>query len=118
MEQPTTTPAPKKRAAPIRLVGGFAHFIHDYGVIPLAVGVVIGTAVNDLVKSIVADLITPFIALVSPDGKLQEFNIIFHGATFRIGAALNALMSFLIVALLVYVMAKLVLRNEEVLKKK
>lgn len=99
-------------------VRGFRHFISDYGIMPLAVGVVIGSAVNDLVKAIVADLITPFISLVSPDGKLQNFEFTIDGAVFKVGHALNSLVSFLVIAWVVYITAKVILRNDDLLKKK
>ena len=101
----------------LNVVRGFRHFVSDYGIVPLAVGVVIGTAVNDVVKSLVADIITPFIGLISPQGRLQEFQVVVHGSVFRIGHALNSLISFLVIALTVYAVAKFVLRNEELLKK-
>ena len=53
-------------------VRGFKDFINDYGVIPLAVGVVIGSSVNDLVKTMVDGIFTPFISLISPQSKLQN----------------------------------------------
>ena len=99
-------------------VRGFKYFINDYGVIPLAVGVVIGSSVNDLVKTMVDGIFTPFISLISPQSKLQNFVFVFHGATFKIGVVVNAFLSFVIVAWIVYLAAKLVLRNEDILKKK
>lgn len=97
---------------------GFREFIVNYGVGPLAIGVVIGTAVNDLVKSLVDGLFSPLIALLSPDGQLQTFKITFHGAVFKLGMILNSLLSFIIIALMVYFFAKVILRNEDLLKKK
>ncbi|MBU6389147.1 MscL family protein [Patescibacteria group bacterium] len=102
---------------PRKLVGGFRDFIQQYGVLPLAIGVVIGTAVNDLVKTLVDGLVTPFIALIAPEGKMQNFQVVFHGSIFKIGAVVNSLLSFLIVALLVYLTVKLIIRDEELLKK-
>lgn len=97
---------------------GFTDFIHDYGVMPLAIGVVIGTAVNDLVKTLVDGLFSPLVSLLIPSIKLQTFVVNFHGSTFKIGAVMNATISFLVVAWLVYLGAKFILRNEELLKKK
>ena len=100
------------------LVSGFRYFISDYGVAPLAVGVVIGTAVNDLVKTLVDGLISPFIALISPNQQLQTFQLTFHGSVFKIGVVANSLISFIVICLVVYLAVKLVLRNEDLLKKK
>ena len=100
------------------LASGFRTFISQYGVGPLAIGVIVGTAVNDFIKSLVDGLITPFIALVSPSSKLQSLQFTFHGSVFKIGTVINSLISFLLICLLVYLFAKIILRNEEILEKK
>ena len=99
------------------LVQGFQYFIRDWGVVPLAVGVVIANALNDLIKALVEGLISPFITLITPGSRLQDLKVTVHGAVFKIGLVFNALLSFLIIALLVYIVAKLILRNEDLLKK-
>ncbi|MCC2632092.1 MAG: large conductance mechanosensitive channel protein, partial [Patescibacteria group bacterium] len=104
--------------ARLGVLRGFKSFMSEYGIVPLAVGVVIGNAVNDLVKTLVEGLITPFISLVSPQGKLQGLQIEFHDSVFKVGLVLNAIISFLIVALVVYIAAKFVLKNDALLKKK
>ena len=96
---------------------GFRHFIQNYGVIPLAVGVVIGTAVNDFVKLLVDGLISPLISLVSPQTSLANFQVTIGDSVFKIGAVINGAISFLVVAWVVYVLAKFVLRNPDILKK-
>lgn len=113
-ESPVTMLTGKSKS----LVGGFRSFISNYGVLPLAIGVVIGNAVNDLVKTLVDGLITPLIALISPQTKLQNFQFVFHDSVFKIGAILNAVLSFVVISAIVYLMVKLVLRNEELLQKK
>lgn len=101
-----------------QVVSGFSQFISGYGILPLAIGVVIGNAVNDLVKSLVEGLISPAISLIAPQQKLQNLQIIVGSSTFKIGLVINAVISFIVIALCVYLVAKLILRNEEVLKKK
>ena len=96
---------------------GFVQFIHQYGIAALAIGVVIGNAVNDLVKSLVENLISPLIALVSPQGKLQHLQFSVHGAVFKVGESINAVISFIVIAAVVYLIAKLILKNEKLLEK-
>jgi large conductance mechanosensitive channel len=91
---------------PIKLVGGYRQFLADYGVLPLAIGVVVGSAVNDFVKSIVDGLLTPLIALVSPGSRLQNLQFEVHGAVFKIGMVINAALSFMSVFLVVYLVVK------------
>jgi large conductance mechanosensitive channel len=99
-----------------RLAGGFKEFISQYSVMSLAVAVVIGNAVNDLVKSVVENLITPLISLISPQGRLQGFEVSVGGATFGVGEAINSAISFLVISAVVYVGATVILKNEALLK--
>ena len=103
---------------PTNAAKGFSQFLKQYGVLPLAIGVVMGTAINDFVKAIVAGLITPLISLVSPGGKLQKLTLTFHDTVFSIGMVLDAFLTFLAIALVVYLIAKIILRDEDLLGKK
>lgn len=68
----------------------------------LAVGVVIGTAFGTVVNSLVADIMTPFIAAIfkTPDFSGLFFTI--NESKFMYGKFLNALISFTIVASSIY----------------
>jgi large conductance mechanosensitive channel len=84
------------------MVRGFKDFISRGNVIDLAVAVVIGTAFAALVKSLVADLLTPVIAAIfgSPDFSYLHFTI--NGSVFYYGDFINALITFISVAAAVY----------------
>ena len=118
MADNTDGPVPKGGGRGKGFVRGFQSFIRDYGVLPLAIGVVIGSAVNDLVKSLVDGLISPFVALLSPQGKLQSLQVVFHGSIFKIGQVINSTLSFIFVALIVYIGVKFILRKDDLLIKK
>ena len=81
---------------------GFREFITRGNLVELAVAVVIGTAFTAVVAALVADVITPLIAAIfgKPDFSSLTFTI--NHSTFRYGAFLNALISFLIIAAVVY----------------
>ena len=68
----------------------------------LAVGVVVGAAFGTLITAIVKDLLTPFIGAIfkTPDFSGLSFTI--NGSSFMYGDFVNALISFLIVAVVVY----------------
>jgi large conductance mechanosensitive channel len=100
-----------------RFITGFFDFITQYGVIPLAIGVVIGSAVNDLVKTIVDGITTPLISLLTPSKHLETWQVTFHGAVFKFGAVINSLISFFTIAIIVYLVVKVVIRKDEYLKK-
>jgi large conductance mechanosensitive channel len=83
-------------------VKGFRNFISRGNLIDLAVAVVIGTAFTALVTAIVADLITPLIAAIGGQHDFSSLTFTVHRSTFKYGAFINALLSFLIIAAVVY----------------
>lgn len=91
----------------------FMKFLKEYGVIGLAIGVIIGSKAGELVKAIVDGLLMPIVGLVLPSGDWQQLTI----GPFQVGLVLAALINFVIVAYLVFIFAKKVLREEQVTKK-
>jgi large conductance mechanosensitive channel len=83
-------------------VKGFRDFITRGNLIELAVAVVIGTAFTAVVTAIVADLITPLIAAIGGQPNFASLTFTVHGSKFHYGALISALLSFLIVAAVVY----------------
>lgn len=83
-------------------LNGFKQFILRGNVIDLAVGVVFGAAFSGLVNAMVKDLITPLIAAIfmQPDFSQIQFSI--NGSKFMIGDFLNVLISFVLLAAVVY----------------
>ena len=83
-------------------VKGFRNFISRGNLIDLAVAVVIGTAFTAVVTALVTDLITPLITAIA--GKPDYSKLIFtvHGSKFLYGSFINAALSFLIIAAVVY----------------
>ena len=82
-------------------MNGFQKFILRGNVIDLAVGIVIGAAFNSVVQEFVKDLITPLIGVFG-GFDFPTWVMTFHGSKFAIGAFLNAIISFLIIAFVVY----------------
>ena len=84
-------------------VGGFKEFILRGNVVDLAVGIMIGAAFTAVVNGLVSDIITPLIPL--PTGSLSTvvWNPPYNpSATVHVGAFINVLITFLILALVVY----------------
>jgi large conductance mechanosensitive channel len=81
---------------------GFRDFILRGNVVDLAIGVVVGAAFGNIVSALVKDLITPLIAAIGgqPDFSTLYFTI--NNSKFMIGDFINALISFLIIALVIY----------------
>ena len=81
---------------------GFRDFLSRGNVIDLAVAVVIGTAFTAVVTAVVADLITPLIAAIVGKPSFASLKFTVNHSTFLYGAFFNALLTFLIVAAVVY----------------
>jgi large conductance mechanosensitive channel len=96
---------------------GFLDFLKEYGIIGLAIAVIIGGKLNQLVTSLVNDLLTPLIfqPALNAAGVDNIRDLSFNGIKY--GAVVGAFIDFLIVAFIVYLFAKKVLREEKVTKK-
>lgn len=84
-------------------LGGFKTFILRGNVVDLAIGIVIGAAFTSVVNSLVKSVITPLIPV--PGGNLSNLKWILpynHNAMINVGDFINAVISFLIVALVLY----------------
>jgi large conductance mechanosensitive channel len=81
---------------------GFRQFILRGNVLDLAVAVVMGAAFGAVVTALVKDLITPIIAAIvgKPDFSNIQFEV--NASKFLIGDFINALVSFLLIAVAVY----------------
>ena len=81
---------------------GFRDFITRGNMIELAIAVVIGTAFTAVVTAVVADLITPLIAAIGGKPNFSGLYFTINHSKFLYGSFINALITFLIVAAVVY----------------
>jgi large conductance mechanosensitive channel len=95
----------------------FLAFLKNYGVIGLAIAVIIGGKLNEFVTSVVQDLLMPLVFMPAlkaaqvDDIRKLSYNGILYGKV--LGSAID----FLIVAFFVFAIAKYVLREETVAKR-
>jgi large conductance mechanosensitive channel len=83
-------------------LGGFKKFILRGNVVDLAVGIVIGAAFSSVVQALVRDIITPLIGAFGGNPDFSSWVITVAGARLLIGDFLNALLAFVLLALVVY----------------
>lgn len=81
---------------------GFREFLMRGNLVDLAVAVVIGAAFGAVVTALVSDLITPLIAAIGGQPDFSGLTFKLNGSTFRYGHFINALISFLVIAAVVY----------------
>jgi large conductance mechanosensitive channel len=84
------------------MLKGFRDFVLRGNVVDLAVAVIIGAAFNAIVTSLVGDVLNPTIAATV--GKPDFHEVVLHigSGTIKVGNFFNAIVSFLIVAAVVY----------------
>ncbi len=81
---------------------GFRAFLLRGNVVDLAVGVVIGVAFGAIVTAFVKDLVTPLIAAIGGQPNFSELYFTVNNSKFLYGDFVNAIVSFLIIAAVVY----------------
>lgn len=95
----------------------FIAFLKTYGVVGLAIAVIIGGKLNALVDAVVKELLMPLVGLMIPSGDWRTLAINIGPTKFGVGPVLAAAVDFLVVALLVFLIAKKVFKEETVAKR-
>ena len=87
-----------------KLLQEFKEFISRGNVLDMAVGVVIASAFTAVVNAAVSGLVTPIIGLFIPNSTFAEW----APGGFAIGAFVNAVITFLITAAVIFLVMKVV----------
>lgn len=101
----------------LKIFKEFFEFLREYKVVGLAVGIIIGLASTTFVKAIVDDIVMPIITPFIPGGGWEQAVFAMGPIVIKWGHFVSALINFLIIAFVVFLVAKLVLREEKVAKK-
>lgn len=95
----------------------FRKFLLQTNALALAIGVIIGAAVGKLVGSLVSDILMPIIGLVIPGGAWRELAIVLStkpdgtpANSITYGAFLGAVIDFVIVAFVVFLIGKALIK--------
>lgn len=100
----------------------FKAFISRGNIFDMAVGLIIATAFNKIVTSLVNDIIMPLITWATGAASLNDLSIVLRVAedgtalTWNYGNFLQTIIDFLIVAFSVFVMIKIVMNSQKKLK--
>lgn len=99
------------------MIGEFKKFLLQTNALALAVGVIIGAAVGKVVGSLVSDILMPVIGLLVPGGVWRELSFVLSrkpdGApanAITYGAFLGNVVDFIIVAFVVFMITKSLLK--------
>jgi large conductance mechanosensitive channel len=88
----------------------FKEFLLTQNVIALAIAVVVGTALNTLVKALVDDFIMPIIVAIGPGGDWQTATWAVGTVKFGIGDFAAAAINFVIIGLVAWRISKIFIK--------
>ena len=100
-----------------KLAKEFKDFLHEYKVVGLAVAFIMGVAITELVKSLVENIVMPIITPFIPGGAWKTATFTLGKIVISWGAFAAELLNFIIIAFVVFMIAKIVLKEEKVEKK-
>jgi large conductance mechanosensitive channel len=92
----------------------FKDFLLKQNVVALAIAVVVGTALNALVKALVDDFIMPIIAAMGPGGEWQKATWDVGAVKFGIGDFIAAVINFIIIGFVAWRISKVFIKPEAV----
>ncbi len=98
--EPKPAPPPPKG-----LWNEFMDFISKYKVMGLAVAFILGIYLGALVQALVTSLIMPVITLLLPPDLSLDVQV--GPAIFKVGNFIDALITFIIVALVIFILVKI-----------
>ena len=84
----------------------FKEFISNGNVMSMAIGIIIGGAFTAIVNSLVADIITPLIGMILGGINFSSISITVGSAQLMVGKFIQAVIMFVLTALVIFVMMK------------
>ena len=88
----------------------FKDFLLKQNVVALAIAVVVGTALNTLVKAVVDDFIMPILVAIGPGGDWQTATWSVGSVKFGVGDFVAAVINFLIIGLVAWRISKIFIK--------
>ena len=101
----------------LRVISEFKEFLKEYKVVGLAVAFVIGSASTTLVQSIVNNLVMPLVTPFIPGGEWAIAKWTIWKFVIGWGPLLSAIINFLVIAFVVFLISKYMFGEEKVAKK-
>jgi large conductance mechanosensitive channel len=99
-------------ATPKGFIDEFMEFLKNYQVIGLAIAVIIGAAASKMVTAMVNDIIMPIIAVLTPGGDWKTAVLQAGPVKFMVGDFIGAVIDFAIVAIVIFLIVKLIMKGD------
>jgi large conductance mechanosensitive channel len=93
------------------VIKGFKEFLFKNNVLALAVAVIVGGAVGKVVTSLAQDIIMPAVSPLLPSGEWRTAQIMIGKAAIKWGSFLGNVVDFLIIAFIVYLLTKALIKE-------
>ena len=90
----------------------FLRFIKSYGVIGVAIGIVMGQAVAKIITVIVEGLVMPVLEVLLPGSKWQEAVLHLWKVNIKIGLIIAAFIDFFTISAVIFLLVKYILKIE------
>ncbi len=107
----------KKAEPPKGMVAEFMDFLMKYQVIGLAVAFIIGAAATKMVTAAVTDIIMPVIAVLIPGGDWRTQVLQIGPVKFLLGDFVGAVIDFVIIAFVVFLIVKFMMKEDATKKR-
>lgn len=101
-----------------KIIGEFKEFISKGNVLDLAVGVIIGSAFQKIVTSLVNDILMPFLGLIAGGHDFTSLTLKFKDATINYGLFIQNILDFLLMAFCIFIIVKIFNKLKSSLEKK
>ena len=101
----------------MKIIKEFMEFLKEYKIIALAIAFVIGVAATALIKSLVDNVIMPVITPFIPGGAWKTATFAIGPIVIGWGPFLGELINFVIIAFVVFMIAKIVMKEAKVSKR-
>ena len=101
---------PEKPPKPKNLLEEFKFFLKEYKVMGLAVAFIMGLYLGALVAALATDLIMPIVGIFTPGIQWDQIAFYIGTSKFAIGHFIGQLITFLIIAFVIFLIVKLTKR--------
>ncbi|HLC46177.1 MAG TPA: MscL family protein [Candidatus Nanoarchaeia archaeon] len=95
----------------------FKDFLKEYKVMGVAVAFIMASAATTFVQSLVNNIVMPLVTPFIPKGAWQTATLSLGPIVLGIGAFIGAFINFIILALVVFLIAKFMFKEERISKK-
>lgn len=99
----------------------FKDFVAKGNVLDMAVGVIIGGAFSAIVGSLVKDILTPILSAITGSVKFEDIKVTLgsweNAPTLNVGSFIDAVINFLMIALVIFIIIRQVQRISNRFKK-